>query len=54
MAITIENKVKEFSDMLVIEAARNAECFPIDRYFLKPYLEKILLMNRNSFILYNL
>lgn len=54
MAITIENKVKEFSDMLVLEAARNAECFPIDRYFLNPYLEKILSMNRNAFLIYNL
>ena len=31
-----------------------SECFPIDRYFLEPYLGDIFTLDRNEFLLYNL
>jgi hypothetical protein len=54
MIITVDKKIREFSDFLAKTALLEAECYPIDRYFLKPYIESILQMDRNSFLLYNL
>lgn len=54
MPIIKDNKIREFSDFLAKTAALEAQCYPIDRYFLKPYIETILQIDRNSFLLYNL
>lgn len=50
----IENKVKELSDLLVSKSIKEAECFPVDRYFLDPYIKNILSLNKKDFIVYNL
>jgi hypothetical protein len=48
------NDIATFSDFIAVKAPKEAETHPIDRYFLNPYLEKILTFNRNNFLLYNL
>lgn len=52
--VLIDNEVKILSDFIAEKAVKEAECFPIDRYFLEPYLQSILKLDRNSFLLYNL
>lgn len=49
----IDYKVKELSDLIVAKSVKEAECFPVDRYFLEPYMKSILSVNGNNFILYN-
>lgn len=50
----MNNKIINLSDKLEKKSFIEAECFPIDRYFLEPYLNEILSVNRNDFLLYNL
>lgn len=49
----IDNKVKELSDYISYHSVREAACFPVDRYFLEPYVKQILELNTRSFLLYN-
>jgi hypothetical protein len=50
----MNDKILEFCDMLEKKAAMEAECFPVDRYFLQQYLTAILSFDRNKFLLCNL
>jgi len=50
----IDDRIVKLSDMLAIKSGKESECFPVDRYFLKPYIERIISLNRNDFLLYNL
>lgn len=50
----MNQKVIELSDMLEKKASNEAECYPVDRYFLINYLDDILSVNRNDFLLCNL
>lgn len=54
MTIIIDKEIRDFSDFLAKTALLEAGCYPIDKYFLKPYIKTILEMDRNSFLLYNL
>jgi hypothetical protein len=49
----MDNKIKYLSDLIATKSAMEAECFPIDRYFLDPYMNDILDLNRTDFLLYN-
>jgi hypothetical protein len=50
----MDEKIIMLSDMLEKKAKSEANCYPVDRYFLEPYLQQILKVNRNHFMLYNL
>lgn len=50
----MNERILEFCDMLEKKAAIEAECFPVDKYFLQQYLKVILSFDRSKFILYNL
>lgn len=50
----MNEELKEFCDILHEKAARESNCFPVDRYFLEPYLPSILAFDRNQFLLTNL
>jgi hypothetical protein len=50
----MDKKVIDLSEMLFERAKVQAECFPVDRYFLQQYLDQILSINRNEFLFYNL
>jgi hypothetical protein len=50
----LEQIVKKLSDFIQIKAFEEAICFPIDRYFLEPYVGEILSLNSVDFIIYNL
>ncbi|MGN6494672.1 MAG: hypothetical protein ACTHLE_21960 [Agriterribacter sp.] len=50
----MENRVVEFCALLECKAFAEASCFPVDRYFLEPYMEDILAIDRDDFILCNL
>ncbi len=47
-------EVKIISTIIARKSAHEAEVFPIDRQFLLPYLHKILGLDKNEFLLYNL
>jgi hypothetical protein len=47
------SSVKEFSDFLIISARQEAFYFPIDRFFLEEYVNKIKEFDRREFLLYN-
>jgi hypothetical protein len=51
---SMEKEVIELSNMLEKRAGLEAECFPVDRYFLQQYLDRILSVDRNDFLLCNL
>ena len=46
--------VKEFSYSLASKASKEAETYPVDRFFLKDYIGQITLYDRNAFIIQNL
>lgn len=50
----MNSDIATFSDFMAVKASKEAETHPVDRYFLEPYIEKILSFNRNDFLLYNL
>lgn len=50
----IDDRIAKLSDMLAIKSGKESECFPVDRYFLEPYIDRIASLNRNDFLLYNL
>lgn len=50
----MDNRVLELSNMLEKNARLQAQCFPVDRYFLNNYLKDILSVERNEFILHNI
>ena len=43
--INISEEIESLSNQIVTKAIKEAEYFPIDRNFLKPYLAKILLLD---------
>lgn len=47
-------EIGAFSDYLEEQAARVSECFPVDRYFLKEYLDQIFTFDKKEFIFSNL
>jgi hypothetical protein len=47
-------EIKEFCNFLEKKAAKEANCFPIDRYFINQYLPDILTFDRTEFLLINL
>jgi hypothetical protein len=49
----MDEDIKIFSDYIEIEASQKANCYPIDRYFLNPFVSDILQFDRNDFLLYN-
>lgn len=49
----IDDRIKQLSDYISYHSAREAACFPIDRYFLEPYINEILGFNKIDYILYN-
>lgn len=49
-----DSRIEELSDLLAVKSTKEAECFPVDRYFLEPYLKEIASLERNQFLLYNL
>src|SRR5689334_19128333 len=49
----IDDKVKEISDFLITTSALYSDFHPIDRFFLQPYIQQIVNLNRNEFLLYN-
>ncbi|SKC95075.1 hypothetical protein SAMN05660461_0218 [Chitinophaga ginsengisegetis] len=49
----MDDRIKQLSDYISYHSAREAASFPIDRYFLEPYINEILGFNRNDYILYN-
>ena len=49
----INEDIKEISDYLISSSSINSDFHPIDRFFLQPYIEQILQLDRNDFLLYN-
>jgi hypothetical protein len=49
----IDDQVKEVSDFLITTSALYSNFHPIDRFFLEPYVQQIVNLNRNDFLLYN-
>lgn len=49
----INEEVKEISDFLISKSAEESDFHPIDRFFLEPFIDQILKLNRNEFLLYN-
>ena len=47
-------EVRKLSDLISERAPNEAECFPIDRYFLEEFLEEIEKVDKGQFLLYNL
>ncbi len=45
--------VRRLSDEIAIKSSKEAEYYPIDRYFLEPYIKDILALDRGDFLLYN-
>lgn len=45
--------MKELSDYLSIHAPDESSCFPIDRYYLQPFVHRILEFDKRGFLLYN-
>ena len=52
--IKISNQVKELSDSIWNRSKQEAKFYPIDRFFLEGYLDKIRKVDSQEFILYNL
>jgi hypothetical protein len=50
----MDKGIIELSSMLHERALLQAECFPVDRYFLQQYIDDILSFDKNEFILHNL
>lgn len=50
----MDKSLRQLSDRIKIKAFKEANCFPVDRYFLEPYIEEILSFDRLEFIVYNL
>ena len=49
----VDDQVKEISDFLITTSAHYSNFHPIDRFFLEPYIQQIVNLNRNDFFLYN-
>jgi hypothetical protein len=52
--INVSEEVKSLSHQIAVKAIKEAEYFPIDRDFLKPYLNKIFSLNSVEFIFHNI
>ena len=50
----IGQEIIEISDFLAIKSPNESAFHPINRDFLKPYLQQIFNLDRNSFLLYNI
>lgn len=50
----MNNDIAIFSDFIAVKAIKEAECHPVDRFFLNPYIERILSFDKKDFLLYNL
>jgi len=48
-----KEKIKELSDLISTKSIEESHFHPIDRYFLQPYIEKILNVDRDDFLIYN-
>ena len=44
----------EISDFLFLHGPKESNFHPIDRFFLAPFVQQIIRLNRNEFIIYNL
>jgi hypothetical protein len=49
----MNEKIKDLSDLIAVKSANEAQCFPIDRYFLEQYLNDIFKLDKQDFLLYN-
>jgi hypothetical protein len=52
--LKINSEIIKLSDEIAMRSVAESECFPIDRLFLNQYINQILLVDRNQFILYNI
>lgn len=52
--LVVNKEIKILSDRIARKSILEAEHHPTDRYFLNPYVQDILKLDRNSFLLYNL
>jgi hypothetical protein len=50
----MDNEIAKFSDFIAAKAANEAGYYPIDRHFLNQYIDKILTLDTNDFLLYNI
>jgi hypothetical protein len=51
--ILIGKEVKELSNEIASKAQVESDCFPIDRFFLDKYINNILTLDKQQFLLYN-
>ncbi len=49
----IDEEIKEISDFLISKSAEESNFHPIDRFFLEPFIDQIVKLDRNQFLLYN-
>lgn len=49
----IDKQIEKISMEIAIKSAKEAECYPIDRFFLEKYMNDILSLNTRDFIFYN-
>ncbi|MFT4015811.1 MAG: hypothetical protein QM668_02510 [Agriterribacter sp.] len=50
----MNKRILDFCDLLQRKASIEASCFPVDRYFLNPYLNDILSIDSREFLFCNL
>src|SRR5579863_1992449 len=49
----MNKRVMELSDLISMKSIASS-FHPIDKFFLEPYIDEIVALDRNSFLLYNL
>ncbi|NIG55389.1 hypothetical protein [Chitinophaga sp. Cy-1792] len=49
----MKRNIKEFSDYISFHAMSEAEIYPVDRFFLEPFVPEILALNEIEFVKYN-
>jgi len=49
----MKEEIEGLSDLISAKSLEESNFHPIDRYFLNPYVERILNVDRHSFLIYN-